>query len=190
MLSANTQAHSLMVRYYEQNINWSRSTQSTGKGSGTVAGGTELFSLTTKALEFRLEVRQAGASQTGTQAAVASRLADMLAEHGIDPDQFSHQGRSILELSPGEAQALVAEDGYWGINQTSTRLAEFVLKGAGDNLEMLRAGREGVLRGFKEAEKIWGGGLPEISHQTLERALAAIDDRIRQLGGTVIDRSA
>ncbi|MFU8818332.1 MAG: hypothetical protein ACNA74_01260 [Desulfurivibrio sp.] len=35
-----------------------------------------------------------------------------------------------------------------------------------------------------------GGELPEISRPTLEKALAAIDERIRQLGGSVIDHNA
>ncbi|MDZ7641579.1 MAG: hypothetical protein U5J62_06120 [Desulfurivibrio sp.] len=69
-------------------------------------------------------------------------------------------------------------------------MTNFVLNGAGDNLEMLRAGREGILRGYQQAEKIWGGQLPEISGKTLEKALAAIDERIHQLGGSVIDRAA
>lgn len=189
MPSVHTQDYNLNFRYYEQNVNWSRSGR-IGQGPRTFTARPEGFSLSTRTVEFRLELRHFSDSQTETQAAVASRLSGMLAKHGIDPDSFSHQGRSILSLSPGEAQALVAEDGYWGINRTSARLADFVLKGAGDNLQLLRAGREGILRGFKEAEKVWGGELPEISRPTLEKALAAIDERIRQLGGSVIDHNA
>ena len=186
MLSTDTQAYSLNFRYYEQNINWSR----TSPGRGGQSQGAELFSLTSRTVDFRLEVLQRGENQTETQAAVASRLADRLAEHGVDISRFSHEGRSILDLSPEEARSLVADEGYWGVNKTAERLASFVLKGAGDNLELLRAGREGILRGYQEAEKIWGGELPEISSRTMEQALSAIDERIRQLGGSVIDLSA
>jgi len=57
----------------------------------------------------------------------------------------------------------------------------------GDDLERLKAGREGVLRGFKEAEKSWNGSLPDISHETLAKSLEAIDEKIRELGGSVVD---
>ena len=176
-------SHAVNFRYYEQNVNFSRTAAPKG------GGATELFSLSSRRVEFSLEVKSFGGQQNQTQAAVAAGLAERLAEYGIDLGKFSHEGRSLLDLTPAEAQALVAEDGYWGVQKTSLRLAEFVLKGAGDNLELLRAGREGILRGFKEAEKIWGGELPEISHQTIEKALELIDERIRELGGSVVDRS-
>ena len=55
----------------------------------------------------------------------------------------------------------------------------------------MQAGREGIIKGFNDAEKIWGGKLPEISHQTLAKALESIDTRIRELGGgAVVDVQA
>ena len=63
----------------------------------------------------------------------------------------------------------------------------FVITGGGDDLKRLQAGREGIIKGFKEAEEIWGGNLPEISHQTLAKALELIDARVRELGGAVVD---
>lgn len=195
MLATNSQGYAAVnLHYYEQNINWSQSTKgsrSLGSGNSREVGRTsELYSFSARISEFRLEIKLQGAEEHKNQAAVASQLAQKLADHGIDLDKFSHQGRSLLELTPTEAQALVSPDGHWGIAKTSERLAQFVLKGAGDNLEMLRAGREGIIRGFKEAEKIWGGELPEISHQTLAKALGLIDERLGQLGGSIIDLNA
>jgi len=89
-------------------------------------------------------------------------------------------------LSRVDAAALIGEDGFFGVANTAGRIADFVLSGAGDDLEKLRAGREGVLRGFKEAEKIWGGTLPDISYETIGRSLEAIDQRIEELGGSII----
>ena len=83
---------------------------------------------------------------------------------------------------------LFGEDGYWGVKKTSGRIADFVLSGAGDDLDKLRAGREGVIAGFKEAEKIWGNQkLPNISYDTIGSAIEAIDEKIRDLGGSVVD---
>ena len=45
-------------------------------------------------------------------------------------------------------------------------------------------------RGFKEAEKIWGGKLPEISQKTIEKATQSIDKRIAELGGNVLSVQA
>ncbi len=102
---------------------------------------------------------------------------------------LTFNGTPISDLSPQEAQNLVGEDGHFGVLKTSERISEFVLNGAGDNLDKLKAGREGVLRGFKEAEKQWGGKLPDISYDTLTNSLKAIDEKIKELGGSVVDLS-
>lgn len=93
----------------------------------------------------------------------------------------------ISELSVDEANDLINNDGYFGIDKTSQRIIDFVVKGAGNDIDRLRAGREGILRGFTEAEKAWGGKLPDISYKTIEKSLESIDEKIRELGGSVVD---
>ena len=105
-------------------------------------------------------------------------------------DRLVYNGRPISDFSPEEASALISEDGHFGVKKTSQRISSFVISSAGEDLETLKAGREGVLRGFKAAEKAWGGELPDISYETLEKTLAAIDDRIKALGGSVVDLTA
>ena len=101
-----------------------------------------------------------------------------------------YEGRPISEFSPQEAADLISEDGYFGVAKTSARISDFVIKLAGDDPEKLRVGRDAVLRGFKEAEKQWGGQLPDISYETLDKTLAAIDDKINDAGGSVVDLTA
>ena len=84
---------------------------------------------------------------------------------------------------------MVGENGYWGVKETSRRISEFVLNGAGEDIDRLKAGREGMLKGFREAEKAWGGTLPDISYATMEKSLQAIDEKIRDMGGSVLDIS-
>jgi len=103
---------------------------------------------------------------------------------------IGYTGKSFSDLTQDDAKGLVADDGFFGISQTSNRLSDFVLTGAGDNVEMLKAGREGIIQGFKEAEKIWGETLPEISYKSLELALEKIDTRLQELGSHVIDFGA
>ncbi|MFA5214849.1 hydrogenase-4 component G [Sulfuricurvum sp.] len=108
----------------------------------------------------------------------------------IDFKAIGYTGKAITDMTPDEAKALVSEDGYFGITQTSARLSDFVLSGGGDSVEKLKAGREGIINGFNEAEKMWGGKLPDISYQTLEKALAKVDEKITALGGSILDTTA
>lgn len=101
---------------------------------------------------------------------------------------IGYEGKPIAELSQDEAAELVAEDGFFGIAQTSQRIAEFVINGAAGNEDLLRAGREGILQGFKEAEEIWGGELPEISQETMQRSLEMIDKAMADLGYSILDQ--
>lgn len=105
----------------------------------------------------------------------------------IDFEAIGYTGKSIVDMNPDEAKALVSEEGFFGVTQTSNRLADFVLSGGGDDIDRLKAGREGIVRGFNEAEKIWGGKLPEISYETLDKALAKIDEKITSLGANILD---
>ena len=108
----------------------------------------------------------------------------------IDYDAIGYSGKPIAQLNQAEAMELVSEDGYFGVEQTSTRLAEFVLSGAGDDIDKLKEGREGIIRGFNEAEQIWGDKLFDINYETLDKALSMIDERISKLGGSVLDVEA
>ncbi|ABV67170.1 hypothetical protein [Aliarcobacter butzleri] len=102
---------------------------------------------------------------------------------GLTLSDLGYQGKPILQLSQDEATQLVSEDGFFGVTQTSDRVAGFVLSFAGDDLELLQKGREGIVKGFEEAEKLFGGQLPEISYKTQERTLALIDEKIKSLKG-------
>ena len=101
-----------------------------------------------------------------------------------------YEGKPIAELSQDEAAALVSEDGMFGIQQTSERIANFVISGSGGNEDMLRAGREGMLQGFKEAEKMWGGELPEISQKTMQAATEMVDKAMHDLGFSILNQEA
>jgi hypothetical protein len=111
-----------------------------------------------------------------------TKQADMLSLADI-----GYKGKPIADLSQDEAKALVADDGFFGVTQTSERIANFVLMGAGDDVEMLKAGREGILRGFDEAEGMWGGKLPDINYETINKSVEMIDKKLSELGVSVMD---
>jgi len=76
------------------------------------------------------------------------------------------------------------------VKKTAGRISEFVMSGAGEDIEKLKAGREGIQRGLKDAEKAWGGRMPDLAYQTIDKSLEAIDEKIKKLGGNVVDISA
>jgi hypothetical protein len=103
---------------------------------------------------------------------------------------IGYEGGPIAELSQDEASELVSEDGLFGVKQTSERIAGFVINGAGEDESLLRAGREGILQGYDDAEKMWGGKLPDISKQTIDKAVEMIDMRLNELGYPIIEEKA
>lgn len=100
---------------------------------------------------------------------------------------IGYEGKPIAELSKDEAAELVGEDGIFGIKQTSERIANFVINGSGGDEKLMRAGREGMLQGFKEAEAIWGGELPEISQITMAKATEMVDKAMHDLGFSILN---
>lgn len=100
---------------------------------------------------------------------------------GFSLKSIGYQGKAITELTPDEAKELISDDGFFGVSQTSQRVSSFVIGLAGDDLEALQEVRRGVIQGFEEAEKMWGGKLPEISYQTQEETLKIIDEKINEL---------
>lgn len=103
---------------------------------------------------------------------------------------IGYEGKPIASLSQEEAKELVSEEGFFGVKQTSARIADFVIMGSGGDEKLLRAGREGVMEGFKQAEKMWGGKLPDIAYETIEKALGMIDQALIDNGFSVLDKKA
>lgn len=100
---------------------------------------------------------------------------------------IGYEGKPIAQLSKEEASALIADDGIFGIEQTASRVAAFVVNGSGGDEQRLRAGREGMLQGFAMAEEMWGGKLPDISQQTIQKATEMVDKAMVDFGFSLLD---
>ena len=82
---------------------------------------------------------------------------------------------TVDAATKAQAQADIAEDGYWGVNQTSDRIIDFakaLCGGDPDKIEEMKAAFE---KGFKQAQETWGGELPEISQKTYDAVLEKFD---------------
>lgn len=74
-----------------------------------------------------------------------------------------------------QAQKDIAEDGYWGIEQTSDRLVEFAKALSGGDQTRANVLIDAVKKGLEEATKLWGGKLPDISQKTVDATIKKLE---------------
>lgn len=67
-----------------------------------------------------------------------------------------------------QAKQDVAEDGYWGVKQTSDRFVEFAKALTGGDPSKADKMIEAIEKGFEQATKAWGGKLPSICSDTIK----------------------
>jgi hypothetical protein len=96
-------------------------------------------------------------------------------EEPFDVSKTGYTGKPIDELTQEEALELISEEGYFGIENTSDRVSQFIIDAAAGDMEKLEAGRRGILMGFAWAEKSWGKELPDISVETTKQTLYKVD---------------
>lgn len=90
--------------------------------------------------------------------------------------QFLASGNFTVDpATKAQAQADIAEDGYWGVNATSDRIVDFAVALAGDDPEKLEEMRAAFQKGFDKAAKTWGGELPDISQRTYDSVMEKFD---------------
>ncbi|MBR5377416.1 MAG: hypothetical protein IK139_09060 [Lachnospiraceae bacterium] len=75
-----------------------------------------------------------------------------------------------------QAQADIAEDGYWGVEQTSDRILDFAKALAGNDSGKAQELLDAFKKGYEQAEKTWGGKLPDISKRTYEAVEKKFND--------------
>lgn len=94
-------------------------------------------------------------------------------------DMWSILRNGDFEVDPetkAQAQADIAEDGYWGVNQTSDRIVDFAMALTGGDPDKVDSMIEAFKKGYKQAEETWGGELPEISKKTYDEVLRKFDE--------------
>ena len=89
---------------------------------------------------------------------------------------------TVDAATKAQAQADIAEDGYYGVEQTSSRIFDFACALAGDDVDKMKEMQEAFEKGFKQAEKTWGGKLPDISYETQEAVNKKFEDYYAAMG--------
>jgi hypothetical protein len=98
-------------------------------------------------------------------------------EQGIDYKIATDNSEIDLStVTPEEAQELIADDGYFGVEKTSERIFNFAVGMAGGDPAKIDVIRQGVEKGFQEALDAFGGWLPDISYETYDTVMQKLDD--------------
>ncbi len=74
-----------------------------------------------------------------------------------------------------QAQADIADDGYWGVEKTSDRILDFAKALSGSNPDKADELLEAFKKGFSQATKSWGSTLPDISQRTYDAVIKKFD---------------
>lgn len=99
-------------------------------------------------------------------------------------DVLSSGEFTVDPATKAQAQADIAEDGYWGVKQTSQRLFDFASALAGDDVDQMKKMQDAMMKGFDMATKTWGKELPQISQDTIAAANKLFEDYYASKGIT------
>ncbi len=104
-------------------------------------------------------------SQQGTALGKADSMWSFLAKGNYTVDA----------ATKAQAQKDIADDGYWGVEQTSDRIIDFAKALSGDDPEKADEMIAAFQKGFKQATKAWGDKLPDISQRTYDAVMEKFD---------------
>ena len=82
---------------------------------------------------------------------------------------------TVDAATKAQAQKDIAEDGYWGVEQTSDRIVDFAKALSGGDSEKADKMIAAFKKGFEQATKSWGKTLPDISQRTYDAVMKKFD---------------
>ena len=130
--------------------------------SSSHKGANALDAETIKAMKEELEQR--------TSSLVQQMLGKQMDALTTSDDSFWQKFRTgEFKATPeqiAQAKKDVADDGYWGVEQTSDRIIKYATALSGGDPEKLDELISAFDKGFDEATKSWGGTLPDLCQRT------------------------
>ena len=91
---------------------------------------------------------------------------------------------TVDAATKAQAEKDIAEDGYWGVQQTSDRIIDFATALTGGDPSKIEEMRDAFKKGYEQAEKTWGGQLPDISQRTYDAVMEKFDKMAEEAGLT------
>lgn len=141
-------------------------------------------------------VEQLKAEQAQIQSRFLNTVKDMLGKQGkkvADGDgiwKVLASGDFEVDAETKQAaQAAIAEDGYWGVKQTSERMVEFAKALVGGDPSKIALMRDAFEKGYAAAEKTWGGALPQLSQDTRKATLELFDKWEKEAKGETSEKT-
>lgn len=89
-------------------------------------------------------------------------------------EKINNKEDVVVEISDEireAAKADVAEDGYYSVESTSTRIVDFAKALANGNPDKLELLKTAIDDGFEKAKELWGDDLPQISLDTYDAVM-------------------
>ncbi len=82
---------------------------------------------------------------------------------------------TVSEAAVRQAQEDISENGYWGVDQTSSRIVDFAIALSGGDTSKANTMIEAFKEGFRQATGAWGKTLPSISSDTYDAVMDKFD---------------
>ena len=149
-------------------------------------GANALDAETIKSMKDELEMR--------TQNLVKQMMGKQVDTLAMADDSFWQKFRkgefNVDPETQAQAQRDIAEDGYWGVEQTSDRIVKYATALSGGDPDKLDTLVKAFEKGFQAATKSWGAALPDISQRTREAVLEKFDKLKQQYANGTAQQSA
>jgi len=178
---SHNQTTNTLLAYQRTSLDVSVVTSSSNKDEQTTSSDTvSLRSESTLAVTYSGSM-QLSAGDEAKYGMLRNLVANLLNEQGINTKiAIGDSEIDIATVTPEEAQELVSDDGYFGVDQTSERIFQFAVGIAGGDTSRVDAIKEGIDKGFAEAKKAFGDWLPDISYDTYDAVMQKLDDWVAQ----------
>lgn len=91
--------------------------------------------------------------------------------------QLLREGKVEVDAqTAAQAKKDIAEDGYWGVEQTSDRIVSFAKALSGGDPDKADEMITAFIKGFKSATKAWGDTLPDICQRTYDATIEKLNN--------------
>ena len=111
----------------------------------------------------------------------SSVVATMKKELSTKNEQLQNLVTKLLGKQAGKYTKLadlqkdIADDGYWGVEQTSDRLVSMAQALSGGDTSKADTLIAAIKKGFDEATEAWGDKLPDICQKTIDAAVKKME---------------
>lgn len=89
-----------------------------------------------------------------------------------------------------QAQKDIADDGYWGVEQTSERMVSMAKALSNGDPEKADKMIAAIKKGYEQASKAWGDKLPDICQKTIDAACSKLDSWRKSMTATETEKTA